>query len=147
MPQSCSAVTCPTRSLNRVASAAPTSATKTRELETLGELGLNDRLCLFMPPVSEMEVARRLTVSRAAARVLRHMGALRDEKKHRILALTSIGSDQCVVTAPRRHRVCLSSVCRRHAGPPPSRGSHPQVLSALGPAPRLGTDVSSRCGG
>jgi hypothetical protein len=52
-----------------------------RELETLGELGLNDRLCLFMPPVSDIEVARRLTVLEQQRGYSDTWGALRDEKK------------------------------------------------------------------
>jgi len=61
-----------------------------------------------------MEVARRLTVLEQQPRVLRHMGALRGEKKHRKLALTSIGSNRCVVTAPRRtafaYRQCAAGM-------------------------------------
>jgi len=70
-----------------------------RELETLGKLGLHDRLCLFMPPVSDIEVARRLAVLGRQQGYSNTWGALRDGKKHKILALTSIGTAQCVVTA------------------------------------------------
>lgn len=85
-----------------------------RELETLGELGLLDRLCLFVPPVSDAEVARRLAVLGRQRGYSNTWGALREGKKHKILALTSIGTERCVVTAPRRtafaYRQCVADM-------------------------------------
>ncbi len=73
-----------------------------RELEALGELGLLDRLCVIVPPVSRPDVGRRLEVLGRQQGYSNTWGALQQAPKSEILALTSIGNQRCVVHAPRR---------------------------------------------
>ncbi|MFN2608107.1 MAG: hypothetical protein ABR511_09460 [Acidimicrobiales bacterium] len=91
-----------------------------RELETLGELGLLDRLCIFVPPVADEEVARRLAVLGRQRGYSNTWGPLHDDDKRRIVALISIDGQRSVVTAKKRtaygYRKCVADIQVEQAG-------------------------------
>jgi len=84
-----------------------------RELDTLGELGLLDRLCVFVPPVGAEEVARRLAILGSHG-YSDTWGTIRETEKNPLVALISIDGQHAVVTASRRtayaYRKCAANL-------------------------------------
>lgn len=99
------------------------------ELETLGELGLLDRLCLFVPPVDPDEVARRLDLLGRQVGYAGAWGSLSEDPggKARCVTLTSIGGERAVITAPRRtalaYRNAVAAMLPGVAFPTPPSGA------------------------
>lgn len=112
-----------------------------RELETLGELGLLDRLCVFIPPVDEEEANRRLAVLGRQRGYSNTWGALKDVKKQRIVAMTSIGGQRCVVTAPKRTALAYRNCAEGISAVPPieaertTRGADEGAMTPTRPQP------------
>ncbi len=84
-----------------------------RELDTLGELGLLDRLCVFVPPVGAEEVARRLAILGSHG-YSDTWGTIRETEKNPLVALISIDGQHAVVSASRRtanaYRKCAANL-------------------------------------
>jgi hypothetical protein len=73
-----------------------------RELETLGELGLLDRVCIFVPPLSVDELDARIDALRRSPGFAALWGKIPTEAQERLVALTSVGGERVVFVAPKR---------------------------------------------
>ena len=76
-----------------------------RELETLGELGMLDRVCVFAPPLESDEIDERLSVLVRRASFTDLWGDARTidgGRRTRIVALSTLHGDRVVLTASKR---------------------------------------------
>ena len=81
-----------------------------RELETLGELGLLDRVCIFVPPVDDDEVARRLNVLARQKPFSDLWGTPQEGWRQHVVALTSRHGDQVALIAKKRRASAYRAV-------------------------------------
>jgi len=81
-----------------------TSEGLVRELETLGELGLLDRVCVFVPPVDDEDIRQRMDVLERQASFSDLWGKLADDEewRSRVVALTSFRGHRAVLTSSKR---------------------------------------------
>jgi hypothetical protein len=81
-----------------------TSEGLVRELETLGDLGLLDRVCVFVPPVQGDDIGRRMDVLAQQASFSALWGAPTEDEdwRSRVVALASFHGERAVLTASTR---------------------------------------------
>jgi hypothetical protein len=76
-----------------------------RELETLGELGLLDRVCVFAPPLESDDIDERLSVLARQESFTDLWGdatKIEEGRRSRIVALTTLHGNRVVLTASKR---------------------------------------------
>ena len=76
-----------------------------RELETLGELGLLDRVCVFAPPLESDDIDERLSVLARQTSFTDLWGdatKIEEGRRSRIVALTTLHGNRVVLTASKR---------------------------------------------
>jgi hypothetical protein len=87
-----------------------TSEGLVRELDALNELRLLNRVCVFIPPVDDDEVARRIEVLGRGGFYGAWRRAPDREARRRIVALTSLGGGQTVMVAKKRTATAFRAV-------------------------------------
>jgi hypothetical protein len=89
-----------------------TSEGLVRELETLGELGLLDRVCVFVPPVNDDDISARMDVLAQQASFSDLWGKPTDDTEWRsgVVALTSFGGHRAALVAPKRTAIAYRAV-------------------------------------
>jgi hypothetical protein len=94
-----------------------TSEGLVRELQTLGELGLLNRVCVFVPPVDDQQVGERMEVLGREVSFSDTWGnpADRDWRGHAV-ALTSYGGDRAVLVASKRTASAYRAVAEQLHG-------------------------------
>jgi hypothetical protein len=92
-----------------------TSEGLVQELDSLDDLGLLDRVCVFVPPVDDEEVRRRLEVLGRPGSFYAAWGTLSDEERSRLVALTSFGGGRTVMVAKKRTATAYRAVAEELA--------------------------------
>ena len=89
-----------------------TSEGLVRELQTLGELGLLDRVCVFVPPVNDDEIVERMDVLAQQASFSELWGKPPEDEewRSRVVALTSFGANRAALVAPKRTAIAYRAV-------------------------------------